>query len=145
MRARRRRDLVAIGVIWSCVLVGALLLAPFATDDPAGVGQLAALVGFALTGLYFSARSLRHPGRLLWTPADPGSAAVSWLKAVLGILLWLAGSAIGLAAGMHDALALCFGGLFPLAVFLGRRRRDARRKWRAITSPLRGRSSPGPR
>jgi hypothetical protein len=125
---RRRGDIVAIALIWLCVLVGAILVAP-STDDAAGVGELAAAVGFVLTGLYLYVRRLRHSGRLIRTPARPGSITVAWLKAVLAILLWLAGSAIGILVGMHDALALCFGATFPLGIFLVRRyRRHAGRK-----------------
>lgn len=132
---RRRGDIVAIALIWLCVLVGAFLAAP-ATDDDAGVGQLAGVVGFALTGLYLYVRGLRHRGRLVRRPAQlirtsahPGSTTKSWLKVVLVMLLWLAGSVTALLAGMHDSLALLLGGLLPLAVFLVRRfRRHAGRK-----------------
>ena len=119
-RELRLRDCIAVAVIWSLVIGGVFLLAPF-TDDAAGLGQEAAIVGMALTGLYFYLRNLRYRGTLIRTPSEPGSATAGWLKVVLVIVLWVAGSVIAIVAGMDDALAVFLGSLLPLAVFLVRR------------------------
>jgi hypothetical protein len=120
-REMRWRDRIAVAAIWSLVIAGAFLLAPRFTDDSGGIGREAAIVGMALTGLYFYLRNLRYRGTLMRTPADPGSATAGWLKVVLVIVLWIAGSVIAIVAGIDDALAMFLGGLLPLAVFLVRR------------------------
>ena len=136
MRMRRRRDLVAIALIWSCVLGVAFLLAPAVTEDPGGFGELMGAVGMVLTGLYFYLRDLRHRTWLVFRPVgrgstdDAGSTTVFWVKAVLAVALWVAGSVILIAVGMQDGLAVLLGWLLPLAVFLVRRARRNRPKHR---------------
>lgn len=129
MRTRRGRDFVAIVLIWSCVLVVAFLLAPAATDDPGGFGELMGAVGMLLTGVYFYLRDLRNRTWLIFRPAgrgstdDAGLTTVFWVKAVVAVALWVAGSVILIAVGMQDGLAVLLGWLLPLAVFFVRRAR----------------------
>jgi hypothetical protein len=128
MPARRRPDLVAIVVIWSCVLVVAFLLGS-SSDDPGGWGETAGAVGWGLTAFYFYVRDLRNRPSLIRRSADRGSTdelgstVMSWLKAMLAVGLWVAGSVILIAVGMQDGLAVLLGWLLPLAVFLVHRAR----------------------
>jgi multisubunit Na+/H+ antiporter MnhB subunit len=54
-REMRQKDRVAVAVIWVLVIAGAFLLG-LGSDDPGGAGQLAAVVGVALTFLYLRIR-----------------------------------------------------------------------------------------
>lgn len=57
----RRKDLIAVAVIWALVLAGSFLLGVTVwSDDPGGAGETGAVVGFALTLLYLRIR------RWLW-------------------------------------------------------------------------------
>jgi hypothetical protein len=129
MRTRRRRDLVAIALIWSCVLGVAFLLAPAATDDPRGLGELMGAVGMVLTGLCFYLRNLRNRTWLIFRPAGRGSGddtrstTVFWVKAVLAVVGSVTASAILITVGVQDGLAVLLGWPLPLAVLLGHRAR----------------------
>jgi hypothetical protein len=155
MRMRRRRDTVAVVVIWVFVIAVALLLAAYAGDenllaeDGAGVGQTAGAAALALTGLYFYVRRLRGRRGLmrratLWRSpggAQPGSVTLTWLKVVVAILLWIAGSVVAIVAHVPDALAFWLGALLPLAVFVGPRLRRYGRDLRSWPGPRRSRRS----
>jgi O-antigen/teichoic acid export membrane protein len=84
---RRRQDRVAVAVIWLFVLVGAFLVG-MKSNDPGGVGQLAAGVGFVLTSLYFFVRRARSWRDLIRPPGDApvGSATAAWLRTIVGLV-----------------------------------------------------------
>jgi hypothetical protein len=125
---RTRRDTVAVALIWTFVLVGAFVLGA-KSSDLGGAGETAAGVGAALTGLYFFVRGLRSRDRLISTSDEEiGSATATWLKAVVVIVLWVAGSVIATLARVPDAYAVLLGWLVPLAVFLVYQARRAGRK-----------------
>jgi len=125
---RTRRDTVAVALIWVFVLVGAFVLGA-RSSDPGGVGETAAGVGAALTALYFWGHGLRSRDRLISTSDEEiGSATAAWLKAVVVIVLWVAGSVIAILARVPDAYAVLLGWLLPLAVFLVYRARRSGRK-----------------
>jgi hypothetical protein len=115
----RRQGRVAVVVIWLLVLVGAFLVAA-RTNDPTGAGVLAAGVGTALTSFYFFLRRARSRDDLMPTPnnAPVGSATAAWLRAVVMIVLWVAGSVILILLRVPDGYAVILGWLLPLAAYL---------------------------
>jgi len=125
---KTRTDKVAIGVIWLLVVVGAFLVGAN-SSDPGGVGELAAAVGIATTGLYWYLRRLRTSDRFIRVDEkDIGKATATWLKAVLAIALWVMGSVLLILARVPDGYAVVLGWLLPIAVYLGYRfRRYAHR------------------
>ncbi len=153
MRVRRRRDRVAVVVILAFVIAVVVLLAALAGDENllaengAGVGQTAAAIALAVTSLYFYVRRLRRRRGLmrratLWRSpggAEPGSVTLTYLKVIVAILLWIAGSAVALVAHVPGALAFWLGGLLPLAVFFVPRLRRYSRQLRSWPGPRRSR------
>ena len=55
--------------------------------------------------------------------APPGSATAAWIRVVVMILLWVAGSVILILLRVPDGYALILGWLLPLTAFLVYRRR----------------------
>ena len=147
---RQRRDRVTV-VVWVFAFAVVLLLALGAggkdllAKDGAGVGQTAAVVALAVTGVYVYVRRLRRRKGLmrratLWRSpggAEPGSVTVRYLKVVVAIVLWIAGSAVALVAHVPDALAFWLGGLVPLAVFVVPRLGRYARRLRSWPGPRR--------
>ena len=153
MRMRKRRDTTAVVVIWAFVIAVVFLVAAFAgsenllAKDSAGVGQTAAAVALAVTSVYFYVRRLRRRRGLmrratLWRSpggAEPGSVTLTYLKVIVAILLWIAGSVVALLAHVPDALAFWLGGLLPMAVFFTPRLRRHSRRLRSWPGPRRSR------
>ena len=128
MRVRTRNDKVAIAVIWLLVLTGALLIG-VGSSDPGGVGEVAAVVGIALTVAYSRLRRARSFKELIPERDAPvGAPTAAWLRTVVMFLLWIAGSVIFIVLGLRDGYALILGWVFPLTAYLlYRRRRSAGR------------------
>jgi hypothetical protein len=55
--------------------------------------------------------------------APVGSATAAWVRSVVMILLWIAGSVIFILLGLRDGYALLLGSLLPLAAYLAYRYR----------------------
>jgi hypothetical protein len=125
---KTRNDKVAIGVIWLLVVVGAILVGAN-SSDPGGVGELAAGIGLAVTGLYWYLRRLRTSDRFIRVDEkDVGKATATWLTAVLAIVLWVTGSVLLIFARVPDGHAVVLGWLLPITVYLVYRfRRSAHR------------------
>jgi hypothetical protein len=47
-----------------------------------------------------------------------GAATAAWIRTVVLLLLWIAGSVIFIVLGLRDGYALILGALFPLAAYL---------------------------
>jgi len=125
---KTRNDKVAIGVIWLLVVVSALLIGAN-SSDPGGVGELAAGIGFAITGVYWYVRGLRSSDRFIRVDEkDIGKATATWLTAVLAIVLWVMGSVLLIVARVPDRYAVVLGWLLPITVYVVYRlRRSAHR------------------
>jgi hypothetical protein len=125
---KTRNDKVAIGVIWLLVVMGALLVGAN-SSDPGGVGELAAGIGFAITGVYWYLRRLRTSDRFIRVDeSDIGKATATWLTAVLAVVLWVTGSALLIVARVPDGYAVVLGWLLPITVYVVYRlRRSAHR------------------
>ena len=124
---RTRQDRVVVAVIWLVVILVALVFGS-GSSDPGGAGELAAGVGLALTGVYLYLRKARSLKDLVPTSDDDdaapvGAATAAWLRNVVMLLLWVAGSVIFIVLGLRDGYALLLGGFFPLAAYLAYRRR----------------------
>jgi hypothetical protein len=113
----RRRTALAIAAIWILVLVAAfVLVALFADDNPstdegAGAGALAAIVGALLTALYLA------------LSRKPSQAQVTDALGAVG--LFVAGVALAAAVGAADG-ALIFGGVLAGLYLWARHRRRPR-------------------
>jgi multisubunit Na+/H+ antiporter MnhB subunit len=120
----RRQGRVAVAVIWLLVLVGTFVVGA-TTDDPGGAGELGAAFGIALTSLYFFLRRARSWEDLIPPTSDApvGSATAAWVRVVVMILLWVAGSVILILLRVPDGYAVILGWLLPLAAFLAYRQR----------------------
>ena len=112
-KARRHRTAIVLVSIWMLVFAAAFVLAAvYADDDPktdeaAGFGALAGLVGIVLTVVYLGVSRIRSRAQVV---------------DVLGAVgLFAAGSALAAAVGEPDA-ALFFGGI-PAGVFVWWRHR----------------------
>ena len=119
---KTRNDKIAIGLIWLVVL-GASFLVGRNSSDPGGVGQLAAGIGFVLTGGYWFLRSylrwLRTSDRFI--PVDKatvGKPTNTWLMVVFALVLWVIGSVLLILARVPDGYAMVLGWLLPIAVYL---------------------------
>ena len=123
---RSRRDRKAVAAIWLLVLVGTFVIGG-RTNDPGGAGELGAAIGIALTSLYLFLRRARSWEDLLPPPGDApvGSATAAWLRVVVMLLLWVAGSVILILLRVPDGYAVILAWLFPLAAYLVYRRRRA--------------------
>ena len=120
---KTRNDKIAIGLIWFLV-VGAAFLLGANSSDPGGVGELAAAIGIALTGVYGYLRWLRTSDRFIRVDkADIGNATTTWLTAVLVIALWVLGSVLLILARVPDGYAVVLGWLLPITVYLVHRLR----------------------
>jgi len=124
----RRNDKIAIGLIWLLVVAGSFVVG-MNSSDPGGVGELAAGIGFALTGVYGYVRWLRTSDRFIRVDkAEIGKATTTWLTAVLLVALWVLGSVLLILARVPDGYAVLLGWLLPIIVHLGHRfRRSANR------------------
>lgn len=125
---KTRNDKIASGLIWLRVVGGAALVGAN-SSDPRGVGELAAGVGFALTGVYGYLRWLRTSDRSIRVDeADIGKETTTWLTAVFVIVLWVIGSVLLILARVPDGFAMLLGWLLPITVYLVYRfRRSAHR------------------
>jgi peptidoglycan/LPS O-acetylase OafA/YrhL len=142
-----RRDYWAIAAIWVVVLVGAFLLAALTaddnpnTDEGAGAGVLAAIVGGLLTGVYLlirETRARREKERIARSSGETERIVVPktprlprprewWVDVVGAIILWIVGTVIALqVVGLNDDLGVWIGGLLPLAFLLMRHLRRTR-------------------
>jgi hypothetical protein len=68
-------------------------------------------------------RRARSWEELIPTPTDVGSATATWIRVVVVLLLWVAGSVIAIVLRVPDSYAVILGWLLPLAAFLVYRRR----------------------
>ena len=116
-QGRCRRDLATR-------FVGTFLVAA-KTNDPGGAGELGAVVGIALTSFCFYLRKARSWEDLIppTSNAHVGSATAAWLRAVVMLLLWIAGSVMLILLRVPDGYAVILGWLLPVAAFLVYRRR----------------------
>jgi membrane associated rhomboid family serine protease len=124
----RRVDMIVVVCIWVAVLTGAVLLAAFAadddpaTDDAAGAGALAGVVGGLLTAIYLGVRHLHRPRPLRRLRAASPEDRIDVAGA---IALWIVGMLAGLALGIGSN-SFFVGGLLAVGFVLLRRRRRSR-------------------
>jgi hypothetical protein len=134
----KRRDVIALVVIWVLVFVAAGLLVALAadddpaTDDAAGAGALAAIAGGILTGVYFviverRARRDKPVAPVPIVTAETRAATAvarrrRWKEIALAAGLWTAGALVFVVAGVAQDYAIWLGGLVALVAMLLLRR-----------------------
>ena len=121
----RRVDTIVIVCIWIVVLVGAFLLAAVAaddnpaTDDAAGAGALAGIVGGLATAVYLGVRHLGRPRPLRRFRTASREDRIDFVGAAA---IWITVALAGLALDIASS-AIFLGGLLAIGFVLLRRRR----------------------
>jgi hypothetical protein len=142
-----RRDYWAIAAIWVVVFSAAFLLAAVTaddnpnTDEGAGAGAVAVIVGGLLTGIYLlirETRARREKERIARSSGETERIVVPksprlprprewWVDVVGAIVLGIIGIVIALeVVGLNADLGVWIGGLLPLAFLLVRHLRRTR-------------------